>query len=83
MFVGVSCVCVSAKVYVCICHSRDREKMFLVSKDKIKVLSLEYARTYENEYNLEKPNSLPSLTRLHSFPKTRSYRRLQSASRER
>ena len=34
---GVSCVCVWANVYVCICHLRDR-KIFLASKDKNKVL---------------------------------------------
>ena len=35
---GVSCVCVWANVYVCICHLRDRKKIFLASKDKNKVL---------------------------------------------
>ena len=38
---GVSCVCVWASVYVCICHSRevsDRKKIFFASKDKNKVL---------------------------------------------
>ena len=39
--VVVSCVCVWANVYACICHSRDRKKIFLVCKDKNKVLSLE------------------------------------------
>ena len=38
VFVGVSCVCVWANVYVCICHSRDRMKIFLASEDKNKVL---------------------------------------------
>ena len=33
VFVGVSCVCVWASVYVCICHSCDR-KIFFASKDK-------------------------------------------------
>ena len=31
---------------VCICHSRDRKKIFLVSKDKDKVLSLESSLQY-------------------------------------
>ena len=31
---GVSCVCVWANVYVWICHSRDRMKIFLASKHK-------------------------------------------------
>ena len=35
---GVSCVCVWAIEYVCICHLRDRKKIFLASKDKNKVL---------------------------------------------
>ena len=35
---GVSCVWVWAIVYVCICHLRDRKKIFLASKDKNKVL---------------------------------------------
>ena len=38
LFVGVSCVCVRTSVYVCICHPRDRKKIFLASKDKNKVL---------------------------------------------
>ena len=33
-----SCVWVWAIVYVCICHLRDRKKIFLTSKDKNKVL---------------------------------------------
>ena len=36
VFVGVSCFCVWANVYVCICDSRDHKKIFLTSKDKIK-----------------------------------------------
>ena len=40
VFVGVSCVCVWANVYVCICHSRHRKKIFLASKDRNKVLKL-------------------------------------------
>ena len=39
VFVGVSYVC--ANVCVCICHSRNCKKIYLVSKDKNKVLSLE------------------------------------------
>ena len=41
VFVGVSCVCVCASVCVSICHLRDRKEIFLVSKDKNKVLTLE------------------------------------------
>ena len=38
VFVRLSCVCVWASVYVCICHSRDCKKRFVASKDKNKVL---------------------------------------------
>ena len=38
VLVDVSCVCVWANV--CICHSRDRKKMFLTCKDKNKVLKV-------------------------------------------
>ena len=37
----MSCACVCANVCVCKCHSRDR-KIFLVSKDKNTVLSLQF-----------------------------------------
>ena len=40
VFVGVSCVCVWANVYVCICHSRDHKMIFLISKDKNQVLKV-------------------------------------------
>ena len=38
---GAFCVCVSANVCVCVCHSRACKKIFLLSKDINKVLSLE------------------------------------------
>ena len=41
VFVGVSCACVCANVCVCICLLRDRKDIFLVSKNKKKVRSLE------------------------------------------
>ena len=37
---GVSCVCVLANVYVCICHLHDRKNIFLASKDKNEVLKI-------------------------------------------
>ena len=39
----LSCVCVWANVYVCICHSRDRKKIFHASVDKN---SLEIIESY-------------------------------------
>ena len=39
VFVDMSCVCVWA--IVCIFHLRGRKKIFLVSKDKNRILSLE------------------------------------------
>ena len=34
MFVGVSCACVWANGYVCICHPYDRNNILCASKDK-------------------------------------------------
>ena len=51
---GVSCICVLANVYVCICHSHNRKKIFLASKDKNKVLMSCFA-TY-GSYNARQTN---------------------------
>ena len=45
MFAGLSYVCVCISVCVYICHSRDRQKISLLSKDKNKVFSLQGERS--------------------------------------